>query len=235
MKLSIVIPAYNEARTIDAILQKVHAVRLGTVEKEIIVVDDASQDETPQILDRWSSTVQIIQHKHNQGKGAAVRTGFEHATGQILLIQDADLEYDPEDYMAIIRPILDGKADVVMGSRFLHEKPHFFTKDGDPFFAHYIGNLAIIWLTNFLYGFHATDYEGCYKAFSRDIIAEIPVRANGFAYDNELICKILRRKKRVVEVPIRYNPRPYLEGKKITWRSGMQMLWAIVQWRIRPF
>jgi glycosyltransferase involved in cell wall biosynthesis len=232
--LSVVVPVYNEQQLIEPVLRKVLA---SPIEKEVIVVDDGSTDGTRTVLARLQQAlpIRVIMHEKNLGKGAAVKTGFRAASGRILLIQDADLEYNPNDYPALIAPIESGQADVVLGSRFLLEKPKYFTPDGKPFFTHYVGNLVIIWLTNFLYGFHATDYEGCYKAFTRQAIQETPVAANGFEFDNELICKLLRRRRRVVEVPIRYVPRSYQEGKKIRWQDGARMVWAILKWRVLPF
>ena len=235
LTLSIIIPAYNEERTIETLLEKVLAVPLHGVRREVIVIDDRSSDGTRERLKRFGPSIRIIEHPRNRGKGAAVRSGFQAATGDILLIQDADLEYDPNDYPQMIEPIVRGQADVVIGSRFLLQKPHFFTPGGQPFFTHFVGNLMIIWLANLLYGFRATDYEGCYKAFSRAVIARTPVVTDGFDFDNELICKLLRRRQRIVEVPIRYYPRLYGEGKKIRWQHGLQMLWAIIKWRVKPF
>lgn len=233
--LSIVIPAYNEARTIEALVRNVQAVQLNGLEKEIIVVDDRSTDGTIERLKQFGSAVRVLSHPRNMGKGAAVRTGFQAATGDVLIIQDADLEYDPQDYPRLVEPILRGEADAVIGSRFLFQRPTFFQRGGQPFFSHFIGNLTIIWLTNVLYGFRATDYEGCYKAFSRQVIHETPVETNGFDFDNELICKLLRRRRRIVEVPIHYHPRLYREGKKIRWQHGLQMVWAILKWRVKRF
>ena len=233
--LSVVIPVYNEVQTIDRVVRAVQAVEIEGVRLEVVVVDDGSHDGTAEQLARFGHSIRLIHHARNRGKGAALRSGFEAATGDIVLIQDADLEYKPTDYPALIAPILRGEADAVMGSRFLLQKPHFFTKQGDPFFSHYLGNILIIWLTNWLYGFHATDYEGCYKAFSRRVVEDTPVATNGFDFDNELICKLLRRRRRIVEVPIHYTPRPYAQGKKIRWQHGLQMLWAIVKWRVTPF
>ena len=232
--LTVVVPVYNEPNLIETVLRRVLA---SPVEKEVIVVDDGSTQATKDALARLQNTlpVRVITHPQNRGKGAAVRTGFSAATGDIVLIQDADLEYDPGDYPTLMRPILEGRAEVVLGSRFALYKPHFFTPQGEPFFTHYIGNLLVIWLTNTLYGFHATDYEGCYKAFTRQVIQETPVQANGFEFDNELVCKLLRRRRKIVEVPIHYAPRSYKEGKKIRWQHGVRMIWAILKWRVLPF
>lgn len=233
MKLSIVIPAYNEEATIAAIIARVRAVPLTGIDKEIIVVDDGSKDRTSEVL-RQMDGIRAVRHPRNAGKGAAVKTGIQTATGDIVIIQDADLEYDPADYQAVIQPIVDKKAEAVMGSRFLLERPVFFGKRKSPYLTHYIGNMLIVSVTNRLYGRSFTDYEGCYKAFARQVLLDTPVQANGFEFDNELVCKIMRKGVGLVEVPIRYMPRTYARGKKITWRHGMIMLWTIVKWRFLP-
>jgi glycosyltransferase involved in cell wall biosynthesis len=233
MKLSIIIPAYNEEATIVALVERVQAVKLGAVEKEIIIVDDGSQDRTGAIL-KTLPGIRHISHVRNAGKGAAVSTGIKAATGDIVIIQDADLEYDPEDYQTVIQPIVEGRSDAVMGSRFLYERPVFFGKRRSPYFTHYAGNLMIVTVTNWLYGRSFTDYEGCYKAFARSVLASTPVSAKGFEFDNELICKIMRKGLRLVEVPIRYAPRTYDRGKKITWRHGIVILLTIIKWRFSP-
>ena len=235
MKLSVVIPAYNEEATIAETIARVKAVDLGSVDLEIVVVDDGSKDQTRKILETIPG-IRVVLQERNAGKGAAVKSGFRAATGDVLLIQDADLEYDPQDYPTLLQPIIDGRADAVMGSRFLLERLKFFGKGAkSPFFTHYIGNKLIVAVTNTLYGHSATDYEGCYKAFSRQIVDSIPIEANGFEYDNELICKMLRRGFRIAEVPIKYRPRTYEEGKKIKWQDGVRMLWTIAKWRFRSF
>ena len=234
-RVSIVIPTYNEERTVAALIRRVQQAPLDGLEKEIIVVDDGSADRTVEQLRQFGDQIRLIRHTRNRGKGAAVRTGFDAATGQVLLIQDADLEYDPNDFPAVVAPLVEGRADAVLGSRFILERPRFFLRqDGSPFFSHYIGNKLIIWLTNWLYGVRATDYEGCYKAFTAEAIRATPVQADGFEFDNELVCKLLRRRARIVEVPIRYHPRVYGDGKKIRWQHGVRMLWTILKWRIWP-
>lgn len=233
MKLSIIVPAYNEAATIREVLRRVHAVLLDGIQKEIILVDDASQDQTADIGDH-TPNVRVIRHPKNTGKGGAVKTGIAAATGNVVLIQDADLEYDPNDYRTVLQPLLNGTADAVIGSRFLYERPVFFGKRRSPYFLHYAGNLCIVAVTNLLYSRSFTDYEGCYKAFLRPLLARTPIEANGFEFDNELICKIMRTSARIVEVPIQYRPRTYEHGKKITWRHGLIMLWTILKWRILP-
>ncbi len=233
-RLSVVIPVLNEEKTIEKLIQKVQRVSLPGLEKEIVVVDDGSRDQTREILKQIQG-IRYFFHEKNRGKGAALKTGIAHSTGDVLLLQDADLEYKPEDYPALVRPILKGDFQFVMGSRFLLEKPKFFTKSGAPFFSHYLGNHMIIWLTNFLYGQQNTDYEGCYKVFTRSLIQSIPIKADGFAFDNELICKSLRRGFKIAEVAIHYEPRLYSQGKKIKWQDGVLMLWTILKWRFLPF
>ena len=233
MKLSIIIPAYNEQTTIEAVIRRVQAVNLGVVTKEIVVVDDASRDDTPHILKSITGIV-FLRHSVNAGKGAALTTGIRAATGDIVIFQDADLEYMPEDYLAVITPLLNGRCDAVMGSRFLRERPVFWGKRKSPYLNHYIGNLLILWVTNTLYGKRFTDYEGCYKAFFRSTLLDTPICAKGFEFDNELVCKLMRKNARFEEVPIRYSPRTYGQGKKITWRHGITILWTIIKCRFIP-
>ena len=233
MKLTVIIPVYNEERTITEVIRRVTDANIGNVDREVIVVDDGSRDSTRAIL-RQTAGVTTIFHDRNLGKGAAIKTGLQAATGDIVIIQDADLEYDPDDFRALIAPILAGQTEFVMGSRFLSAKPKFFLGGKSPFFTHYVGNKLVIWLTNILYRNHATDYEGCYKVATRRLVRSLDIQANGFEFDNELICKALRLKHRLVEVPIRYTPRSYGEGKKITWRHGVRMLWTIIKWRLLP-
>jgi glycosyltransferase involved in cell wall biosynthesis len=235
VKLTVVIPAYNEERTIAEMVRRVKAVDLDGLDLEIVVVDDGSIDQTREIL-KTIPGIRVVLHERNSGKGAAVKSGFRAAAGDIVLIQDADLEYDPQDYAALVQPIVGGRADAVMGSRFILERLKFFgTGAKSPFFTHYIGNILIVRITNALYGHSATDYEGCLKAFSKKVVDRIPINANGFDYDNELICKLLRRGHRIAEVPITYRPRTYQEGKKIKWQDGVRMIWTIVKWRFKPF
>ncbi len=234
-KITILVPSYDEEYTIREVIEKVKQASLPRdLEKEIIVVDDGSRDGTREKLSEISG-IQVFFHDKNQGKGAAIKTGIRYATGDIILIQDADLEYDPQDYPVITQPILSGFVEFVVGSRFLYEQPKFFTKNGDPFFSHFIGNWIIIWLTNFLYGQNMTDYEGGYKAFTHSLAQSIPIRANGFEFENELICKSIRQGYKIVEVPIHYKPRLYSEGKKIGWRDGLVILWTILKWRFKHF
>ena len=178
--------------------------------------------------------VTTLFHEKNRGKGGALKTGIAHATGDILILQDADLEYNPEDFVSLVRPILEGRAELVLGSRFFYRGPRFLTKNGDPFLSHYIGNKLIIAITNLLYGQKISDYEGCYKAFTRALAQKVNVGTDGFDFDNELVCKSLRHGYRITEVPIQYQPRLYSEGKKICWKDGFHMLWTILKWRFLP-
>jgi glycosyltransferase involved in cell wall biosynthesis len=231
MKLSVIIPTLNEEQTIEQIVRRVQAVDLGPIPKEIIVVDDGSRDGTKDVLKNLRG-IHPIHHPLNRGKGAALTTGIKAATGDIVLFQDADLEYTPEDYPILIQPLLDGRCEAVMGSRFLLERPVFWGTRRSPYVNHYIGNLLILWITNRLYGQRFTDYEGCYKAFLRPVLIQTPVSAAGFEFDNELMCKLIRKGTRILEIPIHYRPRTYAQGKKITWRHGVVILWTILKWRL---
>lgn len=232
-KLSVIIPAYNEKETISELISRVQAVDIGSLEKEIVVVDDGSKDGTRDIL-RNTPAVKSVFHEQNQGKGGALLTGIREATGDLIIIQDADLEYDPKDYPTMIAPILSGEYEFVMGSRFLLQKIKFFTDDGSPFFSHFVGNKMITAFTNLLYGQSHTDYEGCYKAFTKKLAMEVNVKTRGFDFDNEFICKTLRFGYKIKEVPIHYQSRLYTEGKKITWQDGVKILFTILKWRIVP-
>ncbi len=228
MKLSIVIPAYNEKDTIAELIRRVKAVDLDEVEKEIIVVDDGSRDGTREIL-KSISGIRCIFHEKNLGKGGAMKTGFRAATGDILIPQDADLEYDPNDYAAMIAPILAGTVEATNGVRV--QPSDDSRRFSISYWLHWLGNNAITWTTNLLYWNNADEYEGCYKAFTKKLIDAIPVKTDNFDYDNELVCKILKRGYRIVDVPIKYYPRDYEQGKKINWKHGFLILWTIVKVR----
>jgi len=226
-KLSIIIPAYNEEKTIVEIVSRVKAAAVAGLEKEIIVVDNNSKDSTFRLASGISG-IRVIQER-NPGKGAAVKRGFKEATGDILLVQDADLEYDPNDYQAVIQPILDGRTEVTLGIRIEGRR-----KDDNHhmlYFLGLLGNSLITWTTNILFWNDAGEYEGCYKAFTKRLIDSIPVKTDNFDYDNELVCKILKRGYKTIDVPIHYYPRNYMEGKKIGWKHGFLILWTIIKCR----
>jgi glycosyltransferase involved in cell wall biosynthesis len=225
MKLSIVMPVYNERNTIKEILRRVKQVDLGDIEREIVIVDDGSTDGTRDILAMEEDSVtRVIYHPGNRGKGAAVRSGFEAATGDLIIIQDADLEYDPDDYPRLLDPVVKGKAQVVFGSRFTGPRKNML-------FWHYLGNRFLALLTNVLYNTTLSDMETCYKLFTRQALEGIELRSNHFDIEPELTAKILKKKIRIFEVPISYAGREMEEGKKITWRDGMPALWTLVKYR----
>ena len=226
MKLSIVIPVYNEVEFVEALVEKVRAAAPGH-EKEILLVDDGSTDGTRDILKRLDNPpeTRVKLHAVNQGKGAALRTGFEMARGDVVIIQDADLEYDPEDYPKLLAPILTGKADVVYGSRFSGETHRVL------FFWHYVGNRLLTTLSNMFTNLNLTDMETCYKAFRREILENTHFRSNRFAFEPEFTAKVARGGYRIYETSISYHGRDYSEGKKITWRDGVKALGAIVWFR----
>ena len=228
MKLSIVIPVYNEAATISRIVDLVRSVDVG-MEKEILLVDDCSRDGTRDVLTEMgngSADLKVLFHEVNQGKGAALRTGFTAATGDIVLIQDADLEYDPREYPRLLAPILDGHADVVYGSRFLGGGAHRVV-----FYWHYLGNWLLTTLSNMMTNLNLTDMEVCYKVFKREIIQSIPLRENRFGFEVEVTAKVARRKLKIYEVPISYYGRDYSEGKKIGWKDGFSAIRCILKYR----
>ncbi|MDP8222446.1 MAG: glycosyltransferase family 2 protein [Candidatus Lernaella stagnicola] len=224
MKLSIIMPVYNEEATLEEIIRQVMAVDL---DKELIIVDDGSTDGTIAILKEKIESlagVRVFYHEKNRGKGAAIRTGKQHITGDIALIQDADLEYDPNDYTTLIEPITAGKADVVYGSRFLGKHRAFL-------FWHYLGNRFLTFVTNLLYNTTLTDMETCYKVFKADILKDMAIRSDRFDFEPEITAKVFKAGHKVFEVPIYYSGRDFEEGKKITWRDGFRALWTIIKFR----
>lgn len=225
MKLSVIMPVYNEAATIEEIVRRVRGV---DVPKEILIVDDASTDGTPSRLEALDGgEVRVFRHAANRGKGAAVRTALSHATGDVILIQDADLEYDPDDYPRLLQPILDGRADVVFGSRFLGGGEHRVH-----LFWHYVGNRALTTLSNMLTNLNLTDMESGFKVFRAEVARDLRLRENRFGFEPEFTAKVARRRYRVYEVPISYSGRDYSEGKKITWVDGLLALWQILRYRL---
>jgi len=226
MKVSIVIPVFNERATLPTVLENVGRVDL---DKEILIVDDGSTDGTREYLQDLAKKpgegVRVFFHDRNRGKGAALRTGFGEVGGDIVIIQDADLEYDPQDYPALLKPILDGRADVVYGSRFLGG-PHRVL-----FFWHYMGNKFLTLISNMLTNLNLSDMETCYKVFRSEVVKRLTFTSEGFAIEAEMTVKIARAGYRVYETPISYSGRDYSEGKKITWKDAFPTLWALIKHR----
>lgn len=230
-KVSIVIPCYNERATVEELLRRVLEAPLPDgVEREVLIVDDASTDGTRELLrtlaGREGAQFRLLEQSRNQGKGAALRRGFAEAQGEIVLIQDADLEYDPQEYAKLLEPILAGDADVVYGSRFLGG-PHRVL-----FFWHALGNWFLTTVSNMFTNLNLSDMETCYKVFKRSVLDGVPLRSNRFGIEPELTAKFARRKARIYEVPISYHGRTYAEGKKIGWKDGFSALWAILRYNL---
>lgn len=234
MRLSVIVPAYNERSTVEQLLGRIAAAPLPAgMEREIVVVDDGSSDGTRELLaelaERGEPTpFRLLVHERNRGKGAAVRTGLAAGSGDVLLIQDADLEYDPREYPTLLQPILDGEADVVFGSRFLGG-PHRVL-----FFWHYLGNRFLTTLSNMMTDLNLSDMETCYKVFRREVLDGIELRSNRFGIEPELTAKVARRGARIFEVPISYRGRTYAEGKKIGWKDGFAAIWSILRYNLLP-
>ncbi len=237
MRLSVVIPVYNEETTLEVLLGKVVAAPLQDAVDglEIVVVDDCSDDRTWSVLESWrprtrddGRSVEVTRHRHpeNLGKGAALRTGFAAASGDVLVIQDADLEYDPADYPGLLQPIIDGHAEVVYGSRFLGG-PHRVL-----FYWHYLGNTFLTWLSNMFSDINLTDMETCYKVFKREVIESVTLCSNRFGFEPEFTAKVARLGVRIYEVPISYHGRTYAEGKKIGWKDGVSAIWSILRFNL---
>jgi glycosyltransferase involved in cell wall biosynthesis len=230
VKLSVVVPVFNEVATIREVARRVLATDTG-LEKELILVDDGSSDGTRRLYDQIQAehpaqAIRIVLHEQNRGKGAALRTGFSHATGDIVLVQDADLEYDPRDYPKLLAPILEGKADVVYGSRFVGGEAHRVL-----FYWHMVGNKALTMLSNAFTNLNLTDMETCYKVFRAEVLQKIRITSDRFEFEPEITAKIARVGCRVYEVGVSYSGRDYSEGKKITWVDGVKAIIAIMRFR----
>lgn len=223
MKLSVIMPVYNEDKTLPHIIEKVKSIN---IDKELIIIDDGSNDRTKQVLNNiiGGGSIKIISHPVNKGKGAAIRTALDYVTGEVVIIQDADLEYEPDDYHMLMEPIKNNMAEVVYGSRFL-------VKDKVTSPVHFVINRFLTLLTNLLLGVHLTDMETCYKMFKTKIIKELNLSSNGFEIEPELTIKTLKKGYKIYEVPISYKPRSYHEGKKITAVDGIKTIWAIIRYR----
>jgi len=227
MKLSVIIPCYNERLTIEAIIDAVRAAPVAAI--EIIVVDDFSSDGTRELLHGplASKIDRVVFHECNMGKGAALRTGFQHATGDAVVVQDADMEYDPQEYPLLLDPIAKGRADVVYGSRFAGAGPHRVV-----YFWHMVGNKFLTLLSNMCTNINLTDMETCYKMFRREVIQSITIEENRFGFEPEITAKIARKGVRIFEVGISYYGRTYAEGKKIGWRDGFRAIYAILKYNL---
>jgi len=227
MKLSVVIPCYNEEHTIQAIVEAVKKAPIQNI--EIIIVDDCSKDNTRQVLERDIKPLvdKIIYHDINQGKGAALRTGFQHVTGDVVVVQDADLEYDPQEDPLLLEPILKNKADVVFGSRFMGGQAHRVV-----YFWHSVGNTFLTLLSNMFTNINLTDMETCYKMFRREVLQKITIEENRFGFEPEITAKVAKLGVRIYEVGISYHGRTYAEGKKIGWRDGFRAMYAIIKYNL---
>jgi glycosyltransferase involved in cell wall biosynthesis len=236
--LSVLVPAYNESKTIKKLLGIVKKVDLKSkgIKKEIIVIDDGSKDNTVNIVNKIEG-VKLIRHKKNKGKGAAIRTGIKNATGNIIIIQDADLEYDPNDYYKLIKPIIDGKTKVVYGSRILYSKQKELNKQflkgkhTQAYSVFYLGGRILTLLSNVLYNAKITDEATCYKVFDANVIKSIPFKGNKFEWEPEITAKLCKRGYKIMELPTPYHPRSFEQGKKIKFRDGIQAVWTLIKYK----
>lgn len=227
MTISIIVPVYNEAKSLVKSLERISQLHFHDAHKEIIVVDDGSTDRSRELMLQAHKLYQlkIYFHEENRGKGAALRTGYAHATGDIIAIQDADLEYNPDELKKLVRPIIDGKADVVYGSRMTSDNPKGY-------WYMYAGNFFVSLVAQLLYGSKLTDVETCYKVFRKDVLNNIRLVSDGFDIEAEFTAKVLRKGYRIKELPISYTPRAYDEGKKISWKDGVRAVWLLMKYRI---
>ncbi len=230
-KISVIIPVFNEENCILEIYNKVKEANIGNIKKEIIIVDDCSTDKTAErIKEIKDKEVKILFHEKNYGKGRAIRTGLKEVTGDIIIIQDADLEYDPNDFQILIKPILEGKAEVVYGSRRLNKENEQYAG-----LSYYVGGIGLTKITNMLYNSHLTDEATGYKVFKTELLQSLNLECERFEFCPEVTAKVLRRKKNIVEVPINYYPRSIKEGKKIRFKDGFEAVWTLLKWRWKKF
>jgi len=228
MKLTVIIPVYNEEKSIIQVIDKVKNVKLNKIEKEIVVVDDFSTDATKELLEKLKdSSIKIFFHQKNQGKGAAIRTALKHATGDVILIQDADLEYDPIEYEKLLKPIIENKTKVVYGSRLNAIKKNLKKM----YKLHYFGNFFLTLMTNILYGAKITDMETGYKVFRKEVVNDMKLKAKRFDFEPEITAKILKKGYKIIEVPINFMGRKFDEGKKITWKDGVKAMYYLIKYR----
>ena len=227
--ISVIVPVYNEEGTVLELLHEVLVAPIGRNHLEVVVVDDGSTDATPELLRQVGDPrVKVVRHERNRGKGAAVRTGLQHATGDVILIQDADLEYSPRDYPTLLSPILEGKADVVFGSRFVGHAPHRVL-----YFWHYVGNKLVTLLSNAFTNLNLTDVETGFKVFRADVLRRVQIEENGFGFEPEITAKIAQLDCRLYEVGISYWGRKYAEGKKIRWTDGLRAVYVILKYAVK--
>ncbi len=228
-KLSIIIPAYNEEKTLDAIVQKVQEVNISGIKKEILIVNDASKDNSKLVIKKLMakySNIKYFEHKVNSGKGAAIRTAIRNITGDFVVIQDGDLEYNPQDFKRLLKPILEGKADVVYGSRIMGSITGFKIP------LHYYGNIFLSYMTSILYGKRITDMETCYKMMKRHVAKSLNLKSNRFNIEPEITAKILKKRFKIIEIPINYKARSFREGKKINWKDGISAVFTLIKYAL---
>ncbi len=229
-KLSIIIPVYNEEKTLELIVDKVQGVNFGDIKKELVIVNDASRDKSAEVikkLEKKYKNIKSFAHEKNKGKGAALRTGFKNFTGDVVVIQDGDLEYNPEEFKKMLRFIEEGKTKVVYGSRLKGQSKGFTV------WSHYYGNKFLSLITKILYGAEITDMETCYKMMAREVIKGFELESNRFDIEPEITSKIIKNKNKIIEIPISYEGRSFEEGKKINWKDGIRAIWVLFYWRFR--